>query len=107
MYAISLDEYGKEGLEKLWHGWIDGYSKLNDICSQSLDKIQCPTYILHGQKDPMLEGCHPHYLHEKIANSKLHVMPEGKHNIHMRYHKDFNALVTKFLLGVEVGVQEK
>ena len=54
----------------------------------------------------MLEGCHPHYLHEKIADSKLHVMPEGKHNIHMRYHEEFNALVTKFLLCDEGDIQE-
>ena len=87
----------------LWHGWVDGYCKLGEICSESVHKIQCPTFILHGQKDPMLEACHPHYLHENIKGSKLHVMPEGKHNIHMRYHEEFNALVTQFLLENNVG----
>ena len=28
---------------------------------------------------------------------RLYIMPEGKHNIHLRYTKEFNSVVEKFL----------
>jgi len=91
------DIYGKEGLEKLWHGWCDGYSAIDDVCCDSLPKIKCPTFILHGMKDPMLDSCHYKYLHENIKGSELYIFENGKHNIHMRYHAEFNELVTDFI----------
>lgn len=100
---IPLEEtYGKENLEKLWHGFVDGYCRFarkpnGDICIGRLKDIKCPTFILHGVKDPMVASCHPGFLNENIKGSELYLFPEGKHNIHMRYNTEFNALVTDFL----------
>jgi len=93
--------YGKENLQGLWSSWIDAYFSFKDddngICKDSLPKINCPTLVIHGSKDPMVQGFHPEYIHKNIRNSKIEYFPEGKHNLHLRYHDEFNSIVTKFL----------
>lgn len=89
-------------LQGLWSGWIDAVSKMfarngGDICMGELCKIKCPTFILHGAKDPLVPSFHPCYLHEHVTGSRLEVMDEGKHNIHLRYSEEFNKMVEEFL----------
>jgi len=98
--------YGKEGLQTIWNQWMDGYNKFHQnengsICINELSDISCPTLIVHGMKDPMLPEFHPDFIHERIKGSKLIKWPNGKHNLHMRYHDEFNELVTKFILESE------
>lgn len=93
--------YG-EGFKQLWNDWIDTLLKIykernGDICKDHLAKIICPTLIVHGAKDPMIAHEHVPYLKEHIKNSEVHIFPEGKHNIHLRYAKEFNDLVVQFL----------
>lgn len=85
-------------------GWVNGISQYltargGDICTSALKKIDCPTLVVHGQKDPLVPEFHPEYLHANIRGSKLHVMPEGRHNLHLRYADEFNSLVKAFLKG--------
>ena len=102
--CFLLALYGKEGLQEMHSGWIDGISKYytdrgGDICKKEVKSITCPTLVVHGQKDPLVPQFHPEYLHENIPGCKLHVMPEGKHNLHLRYADEFNSLVKSFLNG--------
>ncbi|XP_046362067.2 valacyclovir hydrolase-like [Haliotis rufescens] len=95
--------YGEEYFRRQWSGWVKAYSKYftdnkGDICKSELKNITCPTFILHGMKDPMVAAEHPVYLSKHIKNSRLHNMPEGKHNIHLRYADEFNKMVEDFLL---------
>ncbi|XP_068747635.1 valacyclovir hydrolase-like [Montipora capricornis] len=90
--------YGKEGLQEIQSGWIDGISKYytdrgGDICTKAVKSITCPTLVVHGQKDPLVPQFHPEYLHNNIPGSKLHIMPQGKHNLHLRFADEFNLLV--------------
>ena len=83
--------------------WIDAISKYytdrgGDICTSAVKNITCPTLVVHGQKDPLVPHFHPEYLHANIRGSKLHLMPEGRHNLHLRYADEFNSLVKKFLM---------
>jgi valacyclovir hydrolase len=41
-----------------------------NICRQLLPKIQCPSLIIHGDKDAMVSAEHPDMLHRKISGSK-------------------------------------
>ncbi len=41
-----------------------------DICRNQLGKIKCPTLILHGVKDPLVDISHMEYIHERIVNSE-------------------------------------
>jgi valacyclovir hydrolase len=59
--------------------------------------VRAPALVLHGAKDPLTPGLHAEAIHRGIAGSRLHIFPEGKHNIHIRYADEFNALVHAFL----------
>lgn len=94
--------YGKEGFPALWSAWVDGmlniYRQRNgDICKAVLEKIQAPTFILHGAKDPMVVPQHVPYLINTITDTEYHVFKDGKHNIHLKYAAEFNKLVSDFI----------
>lgn len=41
-----------------------------NICMDLLPLISCPTFIIHGEKDPMVPGFHPQYLLKHIRESR-------------------------------------
>jgi len=92
--------YGDE-LQDLWARWCDAqkaiYQAGGELCRQRLHLICCPTFILHGGKDPLVPGFHAEMLHQDIAGSRLHIFPDGKHNIHQAYAQEFNRMVVEFL----------
>ncbi|KAG7488344.1 hypothetical protein MATL_G00034040 [Megalops atlanticus] len=96
------DMYGARDFAKIWEAWVDGISQFaqrpdGSICRELLPLISCPALIVHGEKDPMVPGFHPQYLLQHIHGSRLHLMPEGKHNLHLRFAAEFNQLVEEFL----------
>ena len=67
--------YGKDGFAKLWSEWVDVYIALHgrnngDICKEELPKIKAPTLIVHGLKDPMIDGGHVSYLQDHIPSTE-------------------------------------
>lgn len=67
--------YGEDGLQNMWTSWCDTMNELKDknkgnICMEYLQKIKCPTLILHGVLDPMIHSEHPNYLNTHIKDSK-------------------------------------
>ena len=69
------DIYDKDYFPKLWEEWCNAYSRILEakegkICAQRLGAIRCPTLIVHGDKDPMLDPVHPGFLLEKIAGAR-------------------------------------
>ena len=101
MFILAL--YGKEDFQEMHSAWIDGSqyytNRGGDICVSEVKSITCPTLVVHGQKDPLVPDFHPEFLYANIRGSKLHLMPEGRHNIHLRYADEFNSLVRNFLTG--------
>ena len=95
------DVYG-DALEDLWERYVAGQEALfdagGDLYRALLAKVECPTFVLHGARDPLTPGLHAEAIHRGIAGSRLHVFPEGKHNIHIRYADEFNRLVHAFLI---------
>jgi len=99
--------YGEE-LEDLWDSYVGALEKIfcagGELYRSRLHLIRCPTLILHGEHDPLVPSLHPVTLHEGIAGSELHIFPEGRHNIHIRYRDEFNSRVLPFLSSrVRVG----
>jgi len=72
-----------------------------DLCKTYLSKIDCPTLIIHGEKDPFVSIEHAEYLEKHIKNSRLYRFPDGAHNLHFRHEAEFNLLVEDFLLSDE------
>ncbi|KAM4835408.1 valacyclovir hydrolase-like isoform 2-T2 [Thomomys bottae] len=94
--------YGYDYLARTCEKWVEGitqFKRLPDgnICRHLLPLVQCPTLIVHGEKDPLVPRFHADFIHEHVKSSRLHLMPEGKHNLHLRFAKEFNNLVEDFL----------
>lgn len=75
MRKPMIEVYGEEYFAKLWAKWCDGMETVfnannGNICSHLLKDIKCPTLILHGEKDPMVDNVHVSYLHTHIVNSR-------------------------------------
>ncbi|XP_054159937.1 valacyclovir hydrolase-like [Oppia nitens] len=90
--------YGNE-LQPMWEKLVDHYQiNVDDICRNEAKNIRSPTFILHGDCDPLVDLEHPMYLMSQIPDARLHRFKEGSHNIHQEFAKQFNQLVTDFLL---------
>lgn len=95
--------YGIQGFADIWAKWIDAalsiyHERKGNICKEDVPKIQAPTFILHGKKDPMVAAEHIPYLRKHLKDSKFFEFPDGKHNIHLRYADEFNRLIAEFLI---------
>ena len=92
--------YGDE-LDVLWDRYVAGqealYAAGGDLYQLLLTDVNCPTLVLHGARDPLVPGLHPEAIHRGIAQARLHIFPEGKHNIHIKYADEFNAIAFAFL----------
>ncbi|CAJ1439569.1 unnamed protein product [Effrenium voratum] len=92
--------YGDD-LQPMWSSFCDAmkamYDAGGDMCQKEAKQVKCPTLILHGAKDPIVPQHHPETFHTVlIPGSKLHIFPEGKHNIHQKFADEFNRLVLDF-----------
>ena len=94
--------YG-DGLDGLWDRYVDGQVALfqagGNLYRERLADVRSPTFVLHGARDPLVPAFHAEAIHRGIAQSRLHIYPEGRHNIHIKYADDFNPLVHSFLTG--------
>ncbi|XP_075069095.1 serine hydrolase BPHL [Mixophyes fleayi] len=100
--------YGEEYFAKTFAAWVEAMGNFRrksdgNICRHLLPLIDCPTLIVHGLKDALVPLFHPHSLHKQMKNSRLHLMPEGKHNLHLKYAEEFNRLVEDFLWSTELS----
>ncbi|CAH2002068.1 unnamed protein product [Acanthoscelides obtectus] len=102
MKAPFIEVYTEEIFQDMWRKWCNNLIEVEknggNICTHLLPHIKCPTFILHGDKDPMILPEHASHLASKIKISKVLRFPEGKHNLHLKYSDEFNGLVTEFLL---------
>ncbi len=62
-----------------------------------LSKITRPSLVIGTEDDPTVPGYFAGDLHRAIKGSRLHMMKEGGHYSYRRRHKEFNAVVEKFL----------
>jgi len=105
MKATHYPTYGAEGLQRLWGAAVDAWAAIyeqqkGDVCMAQAKSIQCPTMVLHGAKDPICLGEHPEWFRDNIPGDgvkRLHILPEGKHNLHIRFADEVNALIRKFV----------
>ena len=99
--AAAMREIYGDDLDDLWDRYVAGQEALfaagGGLYQPLLARVACPTLILHGARDPLVPGLHPEAIHRGIAGSRLHIFPEGKHNIHIRYADQFNAMTFAFL----------
>ena len=97
----SLEPIYGDDLQPMWSSFCDGmqaiFAEGGDICQAEARALACPTFVLGGEKDPIVPANHPRWFAENIPGARLHMFPEGKHNIHLRFADEFNQLVLDFL----------
>lgn len=103
MKATHYPTYGAEGLQTMWSAAIDAWAGIyktggGDVCMAQAKSITCPTMVLHGAKDPICLAEHPEWFKANIPGATaLHTLPDGKHNLHIKYADEVNGLVRDFL----------
>ena len=70
----------------------DKFDRMKDI-----ERIQCPTLIICGAEDRLTPPRYSLYLHEKIKNSKLILIPGAGHGVMLEKHREFNEAIATFL----------
>jgi pimeloyl-ACP methyl ester carboxylesterase len=70
----------------------DRFDRMNDV-----QRITCKTLIVVGADDKMTPVKYSQYLHEKIVDSKLVVIPDAGHSVMLEKHRMFNDAVEAFL----------
>ena len=68
----------------------------NGIASE-LDRIRVPTLILVGDEDVAVPPVHSQRLHERIADSRLEIIPRAGHTSTVEEPTALNAAITNFL----------
>jgi len=101
MKATHYPVYGQEGLQTMWGAACDAWARIleekgGDVCMAEARSIRCPTLVLHGAKDPICLSEHPEWFRDNIPGASLHILPEGKHNLHIRFADEVNGLVREF-----------
>lgn len=68
--------YGLEGLQHMWSAACDAWERIvvegdGNVCGAEAALVRCPTFVLHGAKDPMVYPEHPRELVETIGPSRF------------------------------------
>ena len=88
-------------LQKEFTAALNGFlavSESSEICAREMSEIECPTLILHGEKDDVSPMYHAEHMNKSIKRSELQLLEDGKHTLQMgRTSKQFNRLVEEFL----------
>ena len=89
--------YGPE-LQDLWTRLCEAWARMHNIFREDLPRIECPVFILHGDKDPMVARHHADYFKANIKRCRVHRFPFAGHNLQQTNPAEFNQLVQEFLL---------
>jgi len=85
---------------------LEGYGRVLDaggeVVAQRLDRVRCPTLLMHGEADDVVPVAHAHELNRLIAGSELCLFPDTGHTLHRERHDELLARIVAFLHG-ELG----
>lgn len=98
--------YGEQGFADLWRKYVDFIVATLDLpdqfdISERLSKIKCPTLVLHGSSDPIVNFTnHVKPLEMQIYDSDIMQFRELAHNIHQSDPNQFNQVLSTFVSSV-------
>ncbi|XP_065769417.1 valacyclovir hydrolase isoform X2 [Muntiacus reevesi] len=77
--------YGFDYFARTCEKWVDGIEQFKhlpdgSICRDLLPLVQCPTLIMHGEKDPLVPRFHADFLHRHVRGSR-DAHPEGESKV--------------------------
>jgi pimeloyl-ACP methyl ester carboxylesterase len=82
------------------YGFMIDLAQVNEVTTADLQKISCPTLIMHSKHDSSVPIEHAKHSNENITNSKLHLLETWGHLIWLgtSSHKT-NETILRFLAG--------
>lgn len=60
-------------------GMLNDADQLRDFANRDLERVACPTLIIHGSADGEVPPAHAEFAAEKIKNAQLIVVPDACH----------------------------
>nr|KAF6443165.1 biphenyl hydrolase like [Molossus molossus] len=68
--------YGYDYFSKTCEKWVDGITQFKhrpdgNICRHLLPLVQCPTLIVHGEKDSLVPRFHADFIHKHVRGSRF------------------------------------
>lgn len=102
------DVYGEHEFSDKWRKYVDWLVASTEDDEQfdirpKLNKIKCPTLILHGSQDPIINYQEEIAPLERIINdSSVDQLRGLSHNLHQADPCRFNYVLTNFVLGTGV-----
>lgn len=94
---------GQERFSDYWKAYVDFIMSTLEFpdhfdIRNLLSKIKCPTLVLHGKQDPIVDyRQHVEPLNMQIYNSEIQQLDGLAQNIHQSNPSQFNALLAKFV----------
>lgn len=65
-----------------------------------LNEFDIPTLIICGEKDVMTPIKYSEYLHEKIENSSLYIIPKTSHDVYIERADEINNYIEAFVSSI-------
>ncbi|QVY62377.1 alpha/beta fold hydrolase [Cytobacillus gottheilii] len=80
------------------HGFLIDLKQVNELPGNELEKVLCPTLILHSAFDGSVPLEHAYYAAEKISDAKIYVLDSWGHLIWLgKSASDMNEALMEFL----------
>lgn len=76
---------------------------LSDAPDEKADRIECPTLLVVGMKDPVVPSEYLEGLRRRIRRSRLVVLPGGAHGVVFDRSRTFDRVVAGFLEEIAAG----
>lgn len=98
------DVYGEQNFSELWRHYVDYIVQTLETPEQLFDirdrlsSIKCPTLVLHGTNDPIINyRTHVEPIEMQIYDSQIKQFTGLAHNIHQADAQQFNQVLSKFV----------
>lgn len=95
--------YGEQVFSEMWKKYVDFVVKTLELpeqfdISSRLSQIKCPTLVVHGSEDPIIDWTtHVKPIEMQIYDSQVKQLPGLAHNLHQADPACFNHLIGQFV----------
>ncbi|CAG7667367.1 unnamed protein product [Allacma fusca] len=89
--------YLEQMTEDMWQYSIKATEMQLEETKDAVAKVICPVLITQAQDDPCYSLRNPTQLAANIKGAKVHIFPEGRHDVHLTHTQQFLEVYTRFL----------
>jgi 2-hydroxy-6-oxonona-2,4-dienedioate hydrolase len=94
LLAVAVYDYLHAGLRRTWRTL---QHTVSDPVESKLHLVSAPTLIVRGDRDRIVPQSWVETMHQKLPNSRLHILPQGAHGINFSEPDELASLVDEFV----------